>query len=231
MHAPRHPATSTQAIVQYVFFALGLAAVGVVAMVFFARYAENQKAALGVNNCRQIITALRIYSSDHGGSYMDNAKVGEDIKVPKSSNEDFRILFTEGVLDNEAIFGCPYSPYVPDGKIGTAPKFEDALRAGENHWMETYGLSDSASGSIPLIYENASVVEWNPKWNANIKRRAAPGRTWSKGIIIGMNDSSVSLQPLAATKGSEVPLKTLGGGGDENLFTQHEDCKVLDVER
>jgi hypothetical protein len=229
MHTPRHPATSTQTIVQYVLFALGLAVVVVVAVVFFLRYAEHQKSARGVSNCRQIITALRIYSGDHGGSYMDNAKV-DDIETPKSSNEDFRILFTEGVLDNEAIFGCPYSPYVPDGKIGTAPKFEDALKAGENHWMQTYGLSDSASGSIPLVYENAAVVEWNPKWNANIKRRTAPGRAWTKGIIIGMNDSSVSLQPLAAIHGSEVPLKAFSEG--ENLFTQHKyDFEVLDIER
>ncbi|QIF01854.1 hypothetical protein [Roseimicrobium sp. ORNL1] len=191
--------------------------------------AERREVAQGISNCRQIIVAMRIYSADGRGTYVDDHRMGEDLSKPKTANEALRVLFQQGISNNEAIFGCPHSPFVPDGNIGVAPDFKDALTPGENHWILTIGLSDSNSGSTPLVYENAAVARWNPKWNADAKLKPVPGRTWTKGIIIGMNDSSVALQKLATPEGSEVPLKELGKG--ENLFTQHEDFDVLDVAR
>ncbi|QIF04562.1 type II secretion system protein [Roseimicrobium sp. ORNL1] len=197
----------------------------------FGRIQERGNITKGISNARQIITAMRIYSSDNGGNYMDNAKTGDEGTNPEDANAAFRVLFTENILDNELIFGCPVSKFVPDGNIGGK---EDTTRkaavdSGENHWMMTKGLSDSASGSIPLVFENAIDATWNPSWDVDKKGTNAKGRSWSNGVIIGMNDSSVGIQPLNGKNGQQ-PLKTLGSGGDENLFTQHEDFEILDVQ-
>jgi hypothetical protein len=221
-------------IVEIVAVVIAVALLGFFALSFIQSggFSEKNDIARGVSNCRQIITSIRIHSSDHGGCYPDNDRdVNADLST---TNKYFRMLFQAGSINDESIFGCPRSPYKPDGKIGTAPDYNDALAPGENHWMATEGLSDSASGSIPLVYENAAVAEWNPAWNADIKGRPAPGRTWKRGIIIGMNDSSVAIQQLATSKGSEVRVKELGEG--KNLFTQHDSedgdtFGILDIER
>lgn len=191
----------------------------------FGRVSKRGNITIGISNCRQIITAMRMYSGDHGGNYPDAS-----LPDPQNSNEVLRVMFQKGVLDNEMIFGCPMSQFVPDGDLGKAPDFKQALEAGENHWAMTKGLDDSASGSIPLIFENPVVATWQPKWNADAKGTKTRGRAWSNGIIIGMNDSSVGIQQPQSKTGTEVPLKELDAGG-QTLFTQHgTDWTILNVE-
>lgn len=183
----------------------------------FGRIQERGNITKGISNARQIITALRIYSSDHNGNYPDVAATANpdpDNPVDASkSNGIFRALFTEQILDNEMIFACPVSKFGnPDGKIGT--NGADALKANENHWSFTTGASDSASGSLPLVYENGESDQWNPTWNPKLAGTTAKGRSWSGGkVIIGQNDSSVALQQLEDKTASSA-LK----GGADNLF-------------
>lgn len=206
-----------------------VAILGTLLVPAFSRTCARGNITKGISNCRQIITAMRIYSADHGGGYPDAA-----LTDSQSSNEAFRVLFQKEVLDNELIFGCPVSRFVPDGNIGKAPDFQQALEADENHWAMTKGLADSDQGSIPLVFENPVVATWPPKWNLDAKGTNVRGRSWTNGIIIGMNDSSVSIQPLKSKTGTEVPLKDLVDG--KNLFNQHEPTdpaegwKILDVE-
>jgi hypothetical protein len=189
----------------------------------------------GISNCRQISISLRIYSSDHDGKYPDAF-----LKDTRTANAAFRILFEEQCIDNEMIFGCPVSPFVPDGKIedtyiGNNGKYGDALEPGENHWMLTAGVTDASSGAIPLVYENSLTATWSPKWNADAEGKEVRGRTWKTGIIIGMNDSSVSIQPLAAKSGKTEGLKPDSTTG-KDLFEAAINPKdfprgeVLDVE-
>jgi prepilin-type N-terminal cleavage/methylation domain-containing protein len=194
----------------------------------FAKIQEKGNITKGISNCRQIITTMKIYASDHGGNYPDNDKDAD----PQDANTAFRVMFRENSVDNEMIFGCPVSPYVPDGNIGSDDEKSKALEEGENHWAMTKGLSDSASGSIPLVFENATEGGWNPSWDNDKKGTNARGRAWSTGIIIGMNDSSVSIQPLESKKGKS-PLKETGEG--KNIFTQQDsedgssNFEVLDI--
>lgn len=186
----------------------------------FGRIQERGNITKGISNARQIITALRIYSSDHNGNYPDvaatSAEPDPDNPVDaSSSNGIFKTLFTEQILDNEMIFGCPVSKFGnPDGKVGADGK--DALMANENHWSFTTGASDSASGSLPLVYENGVSDVWNPTWDPQAAGTTAKGRSWSGGkVIIGQNDSSVALQQLDS-KTTASGLK----GGDDNLFAR-----------
>ena len=175
----------------------------------FARTSAPGNMTKGINNCKQIITTLKIYAADQTGTYPD-----ADLPNAKTANEVFRRLFKDGITDNEQIFGCPQSELgKPDGNIGTAPDYTEAVKPGENHWAMTKELTDSDAGSIPLIYENPSEATWPPKWNPSLMGTEKSGRTWSRGfVIVGTNDGSVEALPLESTSGTSVGLKPRADG-------------------
>jgi hypothetical protein len=200
----------------------------------FSRVSAKGNITNGISNCRQIVMALKLYAADHGGAYPDAALVN-----PKSANEVFRVLFKEGTIDFEPTFGCPISPFVPDGNIGNSEDRSKALEAGENHWAMTRDVRDNMLGNIPLVFENPVKATWPPMWNPDAKGTATRGRAWSTGIIIGTNDGGAYIQPLASMKGTSVPLKKLSADGYKpgmDLFDHAIDSKefpegkVLDVE-
>ena len=178
------------------------------------------------SNCRQIIMAMKLYSSDNNGAYPDSDKQFQ----PQSANDAFRILLVQDILQDERVFGCPASKYNPDGNIGQAPQFAEAVMAGENHWALTAGQTASSSAIIPLVFENPVAIGWPPTWNADIAGQLQRGRTWRGGkIIIGLNDASVSVERLEAAKGSNVGPAPLGGSG-MNIFTQaSQNQQIMDI--
>jgi len=203
----------------------------------FTKIQEKGNMTKAISNCRQIITVLRIYSSDNNGNYPDAASTDDSSGGAggaggggggggsQNSNDVFRRLFMAAAIDNEGIFGCPSSrDGNPDGNIGTSPGYDEAVKPGENHWAMTAGLSDSASGTYPIVYENPSGGAWPaPTWNADAAGTGALGRTWSGGkVIIGMNDSSVLTEATVTAKGSGLELKGRGGSNAPNVFKQNE---------
>lgn len=169
-----------------------------------ARQLDNAgRVGQAINNSKQIIIALRLYAGDHDGKY-------PDAMAPhaRSSNEVFHLLFKEGILETERIFGCSRSPFLPDGNIGTAPDFLEALKPGENHWAMTKGLNDAMNGCVPLVFENPSEATWPPKWNADFAFQEKPGRVWWGGkIVVGFNDTSVEVFTLEKHQGKSVGLR------------------------
>jgi hypothetical protein len=165
----------------------------------------------GISNCRQIVSALRLYAMDHDGKYPDAF-----LNNPQSSNEVFRTLLKENIAEDEMIFGSFVSPYRPDGNIGTQPDYANALEAGENHWTMTAGLSESAPGEVPLVYENPATASWPPKWNPSARGTSKPGRiwTWAGGIVVGRNDSSATVEKLESRWGKSAGLKKNSDGKD-----------------
>jgi hypothetical protein len=164
----------------------------------------NQSKA--ISNCRQIVTTLRLYSSDNSGVYPD--ALPKPAAKPRTANEAFRQLFIGGECDNEMIFGCPDSPFKPDGNIGNgANHYAEAVKKGENHWAMTAGLDDSADGAFPLIYENPADAALPPHWDTSVAGQAKPGRCWADGrIVVGFNDSSVKFMPVEADPGADLGL-------------------------
>jgi prepilin-type N-terminal cleavage/methylation domain-containing protein len=182
----------------------------------FAKIQERGQITKGISNCKNVILTLRIYSSDNNGQYPD----ADQTAAPQTANDAFRLLFVSGDATDERIFGCPGSKFNPDGNIGAAPGYEEAVAAGENHWAMMKGLLDTASG--PIVYENPASPGQDPGWNADAAGKAVKGRTWSGGkVIVGLNDGSVSLEKCTASKGSDVKLKGVGEG-DKNLFTMNQ---------
>jgi hypothetical protein len=184
----------------------------------------KDKKVKAISNCRMLVVALKIYAADQGGRYPDEGAQFSN------SNQAFRSLFEEFVLDTEAIFGCPDSVFVPDGNIGKAPDFSEALKAGENHWAMTAGLTDASSGRIPLVYENPATAGWPAKWHASTGGTRTKGQAWSDDtVIVGLNDLSVVERKLGpGKKGSAAALKPYVGG--EEVFDSKQQHTILDVE-
>jgi hypothetical protein len=181
-----------------------------------------------INNCRQILTTLKIYASENSGAYPDS----ETLKT-MSSNEAYRLLFQSGILNSESIFGCPSSnDGNPDGIIGTSPDFREASKPGENHWALTKGLSDSVDGSLPVVFEAPAIATWPPRWLFRRTESKDFGRTWPKGkIVIGTNDSSVALLPTEAKAGGFAELAPSPGGVQLFQTTADNKHEILNVAR
>lgn len=202
----------------------------------FQKVQEKANMSKGINNCRQIIITLRLYSPDASGNYPDQAMSGGGggggggSGSANVSNDIFRQLFIAGVANDEMIFGCPGTKDGnPDGNIGkNDPQFAEALKQNENHWAMTTGLTDSSPSSFPVVYENPAGGDWpSPTWNCDAAGTNTLGRSWSGGkVIVGMNDGSVTTQSCTATKG---PANELGGQSvstrtqtDSNVFKQND---------
>ncbi len=174
------------------------------------------------NNARQIIMALKIYAQENNGMYPD-AKHPEAV----TANQVFRHLFIEDILLDERIFGAKASLFVPDGKIGTAPDFKEAVKRGENHWALVAGQATGTTGNFPLIFENALDASWPPKWNAGSAGQLRRGRVWrGNKIIVGHNDNTINVEKLVEFQdGLSLPELVVPGKA-----SGIPELKVLDVE-
>jgi prepilin-type N-terminal cleavage/methylation domain-containing protein len=188
---------------------------------------ERARMLQGSNNCRQIMIALKSYAGDNNGNYPDADKNNP----PQTSNDAFRLLIKRSLLEDERVFGSPASPFTGDNNIGEAPDYQEALEAGENHWVMTKGLTDSASGNAPFVFENPVGEGWPPMWNCDAAGQPKEGRAWKGGkILIGRNDGSVNPERLESAKGDNVPLEPNANGKD--LFTNFsEEGEFLDIQR
>ena len=176
--------------------------------------------ARGVNNAKQLIIAMKLFSKDHSSQYPDSVSNPLTGSLAQNANDAFRLMIQEKIVTDERIFGCP-AGFNPDGSLGQSPNYGNALLPGENHWAMTGGQTDTTVGNMPLVFENPASNSWPPLWNADMAGKIAPGRTWSGGrIIIGRNDGSVAVETLADTKGMVGP-KVMPG--NLNLFTQASD--------
>jgi hypothetical protein len=189
----------------------------------FTRISERGNITSTISFAKQVITYLRLYASDHDGKFPDSA-----VPLARTSNDAFRVMFIKGQADNEIIFGSHDGPFHPDGNIGHPPDYLEAVKAGENHWALTKGITDSMQNA-PLIFENPSEATWPPKWNASLAGQAKPGRTWRNGlIVVGTTDSSVQLLPCENATGTSVGLKPQPDG--RTLFSiPDREFEVLNV--
>jgi prepilin-type N-terminal cleavage/methylation domain-containing protein len=184
-----------------------------------------------VNNCRQIIMSMKIFANDNNSIYPDTYNNPQTGGMALTANDAFRVLIQEEIIQDERIFGAKASSFMPDNNIGTAPSFDQALQAGENHWALTQGQTTSSNGIMPLVYENPLAPSWPPQWNCDAAGQPRPGRAWRGGkIIIGRNDNSVNVELLATKKGPAVGPKAMAGGYD--IFTmasQNQPQQVLNI--
>lgn len=195
-----------------VFVALGL----VVPVFRVTREKANEDIAS--NHCRQIIIAFKDYSADRGGSY----------PVGTTANDAFREFLKAGIVEDERIFTAPFSPYHGDNQTGEAPDYQEALKAGENHWAMTKGLTDQDSGNAPLVFDNPAVSTWPPRWNAKEVDSGKPGQVRKGGkVVIGRNDGSITLEKVDSY-GRLLGL-TPPNGDSRNIFELAGPHEIMNV--
>ncbi len=160
------------------------------------------------------------FAADHDGKY----------PTGKTANEAFRELIRADIIQDERIFGCPFSRYIPDNNVGLAPVYDKAVGPGENHWMLVDGLKDDSPPLTPVVFENALEASWPLFWDGSpydkVRKR---GQTWKKGkIIIGLNDNSVSVEKLG---GEDMRRQTIQPGSDgKSIFDWVPTAVILDIE-
>lgn len=215
--ASRKPAGIRQCGITRLEVLVGIMVLLLLALIVFpsgARISIRGNITKTVSNARQICTALKIYAAEHDGRYPDYM-----MPEANTSNDVFRELFRAGAIDNEMIFGAPSSASHPDGKLGDAPLFPNALEPGENHWAFTAGLSQEDAGAIPLIWETPMDSSWPPKWNRSKADRSEKGRSWPRsenparpgGVVLGFSDGRALLYPLEESTRTPASLKELEG--------------------
>ena len=64
----------------------------------FAKIQEKGNQTKGISNCRQIITAMRIFASENSGNYPGSSAASGNAGSTTDSNTAFQELFTGGVL-------------------------------------------------------------------------------------------------------------------------------------
>ena len=180
----------------------------------------------GVNNCKQIILSLKQFATKNNSMYPDSVPNPYSGGLPMNSNDAFRFMIQEQIVTDERIFGCP-AGYTPNGDVGQAPAYGQALTTNENHWALTQQMTDTSAGNMPLVYENVASVSWPPQWNASFAGQVKPGRTWPGGqVIVGRNDGSAEVVDLQGKTGMVGP-KPLASGLD--MFTQATPGQVQNI--
>lgn len=226
---PASPRRRAMVIVGLVMGALvlaGLAASLVVPSYCVITHQSNQMKA--ASNCRQIIGLLLAYAAENNGKYPDSVPNPITGMMTVTSNDVFRALFQEGLTLEEKIFSSPSSKFVPDGHVGNAPHYEEALKPGENHWAMTAGLTSASPSQMPLVFENPANPAWPPRWDADAGCKPVRGRAWRGGkILVGRNDASVVTLKLDGTTGI-LPVAASPDG--TNVFSQDgKTHRVLDI--
>lgn len=168
----------------------------------FSNISKIGNVTWGVSCCKQVVLGMKQFSKDNDGWYADG---GQSATGLASANQVFRRLFQAGVMEEECVFGCPGSRFVPDGHIGTAPDFKEALEPGECHWIWLKHQKDSSAGNIPVIVENALETGFPPRWDVSEQAGIRKGRA-RKGrqIIVGRNDGSVQVEKLGENGSVEL---------------------------
>ncbi|MCP5556722.1 MAG: hypothetical protein H7A55_03125 [Verrucomicrobiaceae bacterium] len=159
------------------------------------------------SNCRQIVSAMKLWAEDHDGAFPDGA----------TANAAFRQLIQDDVIQDERIFGCPTSPYNGDNNLGEPPEFHEAVAVNENHWMMIAGVTEKSPDLTPVVFENALSTILPLTWGPERKGLQVRGSTWTGGkIVIGFKDGSVALVDITRP---DHPLAHLPPG-----------TRVLDIE-
>jgi hypothetical protein len=120
------------------------------------------RAFCDLNHRRQVApgkstwSLLNQWAQDHDQAFPD---------LPGDANVNFRLLFQSGITDDEKPFGTPGDglclPGKPDGRIGTAPDFAQALEPGELSIAYVAGLNGSSNSNLPMLVHGAgTAVDW-----------------------------------------------------------------------
>ena len=207
------------------FGVVGTALLGSMVLPMLQVVKQRAREMTSVSNARQIMIALKAYSSDNGGNFPD----ADPRITPTSSNVVFRELFKYHYLEDERVFGTTFGNEQPDGKIGSRPDYSEALQHGENGWAMSKGVSDAVPGTAPLIFEAPSISAWPPRWQVQSTDQPENAPLRDK-LVVGHIDGSVSSEPLQRARAFE-PVGVKPAPDGTTIFDLVPSKEVLLPER
>jgi prepilin-type N-terminal cleavage/methylation domain-containing protein len=118
----------------------------------FGKIMPGIRAKTTASTGKGIWTMLNAWSQDNDQQYP---------AAEQNSNDAFRELFIKKLVDREQDFAIPNDPWHknspdgkgkgPDGAIGTAPDFTQALMPGECAWAYVSGHDGSSNSNLPML--------------------------------------------------------------------------------
>ena len=197
-----------------------------IALPAFTSVQQKGKQTKALSNAKQIALALRLYASDHDGTYPSttlDASGNPTTTDVSTSNDAFAQLFPT-YIKSEAIFyvgGSAWcAPGPPDEQTDatTLSPSTLTLAAGENEWAYVLFLNDTFNPSVPMIADG--FVTQGESSHRYTKDQSLPGGVW-KGqvaIVIRADGSSGALQKVDPNS-----MKVIGPNGGNNpgdIFTR-----------
>lgn len=168
------------------------------------------RAGAAADQARKIQVQLVAWATDSSGDF----PVSQNM-----SNDAYRELFKKRLMDSEKPFTIQSDPYitkpgkVPDGELGAAPNYEQALEAGECSFGYVSGLSQSSRSDLPLIF-NGFAEGSTGKWTTFKDKKGGvfQGRY---GVVVNVGGAAESIS-LAAP---DYSAKIKRGARDVDIFS------------
>ena len=176
---------------------------------------QQKKAAAteAVNNAKQMFILLFEFDQDNG-RYPGDATTMSTGALAASSNEAFREFIINSAIDTEELFYCANGLAVPpDGDLGAAPTYANAMVANECgfHYLlknATTAHSVNSPSGVPLVITPGDALA--PTGASPFAINPFGGR----GVIL-YNDGSCKSQPITAV--GTAGLGTVGTGATNPL--------------
>jgi len=181
-----------------------------IALPAFTSVQQKGKQTKALSNGKQIALAMRLYASDHDGtypSYLVDANGVPTTSPPTNvptSNAAFCQLFPT-YIKSEAIFyvggsaWCHASPpdEVQDATLLVPPT--STLASGENEWALVLRLNDTFNPSVPMIADG--FVTGGETSHVYTKDQSLPGGVWKGQVamVIRADGSSGAAQKVDPT--------------------------------
>jgi prepilin-type N-terminal cleavage/methylation domain-containing protein len=190
-----------------------------IALPAFTSVQQKGKQTKALSNGKQIALALRLFASDHDGTYpsyvvdANGTPANPPVNVA-TSNDAFCQLFPT-YLKSEAIFyvggsaWCNATP--PDERTDATLTVPSTLTlaTGENEWAFVLALNDTFNPSVPMIADGF-ITPGGEGSHTYVKNQSAKGGVWKgqTAIVIRADGSSG-----AALKVDPVSLTVIGPNG------------------
>ena len=147
-----------------------------------------------INNLKQIALACSLFASDNSGIYPTGGIVDGVLTDAEGGNAEdcFNDLMKTGALAVEKVFWNPQNKTMCKP---SAPNENNELQPGENCWEYMFGLSNSSSPTLPLVYEAS---------NGGTTWAAADGHPWETKMIVAFVDGSAEKVNLSTTGEAKV---------------------------
>ncbi|MEY2481133.1 MAG: type pilus assembly protein PilA [Verrucomicrobiota bacterium] len=201
-----------------------------IAFPVFNTVTERANQTKDLSNIRQIGVALKLFASDHEGSY----PVTKDPDTPggaaiSTANQAFRELFPN-YLTNEEIFavkGSAYSKSVPDNRIDQTPSggnYSQTLKAGENSYSYITNLTETSNSAFPVVADGfVDPISSPPAYSTD---KTQKGGVWAAKRAIVLNcDGSVN--NLICDPTAKTPMRTSASGTKVSIFDTSDPTNWL----